>query len=218
MQPGAGASGLDVKGAQIAFDHGDFSSGGFATAPYPGTPIYRNAYLDELGAAFNLHPPPSLTGNAELGAVAHGGGVYSLEATGPLQTTFGDPSTMSVDGTGAVYGVPLTSAHATFTTAGTFHETGTLGFDSFGLEIGGTVDATTNLAAGTTSGTIAGTFSFAGQGVEETLPFNDTGFGFCKEFGVSPASFSAGFLFKWQGGVEVFPTGCSDAIAGSGVG
>jgi len=218
MQPGAGASGLDVKGAQIAFDHGDFSSGGFATAPYPGTPIYRNAYLDELGAAFNLHPPPSLTGNAELGAVAHGGGVYSLEATGPLQTTFGDPSTMSVDGTGAVYGVPLTSAHATFTTAGTFHETGTLGFDSFGLEIGGTVDATTDLAAGTTSGTIAGTFSFAGQGVEETLPFNDTGFGFCKEFGVSPASFSAGFLFKWEGGVEVFPTGCSDAIANSGVG
>ena len=134
MQPGAGASGLDVKGAQIAFDHGDFSSGGFTTAPYPGTPILRNAYLAELGAAFNLHPPPSLTGNAELGAVAHGGGVYSAEATGPLQTTFGNPSTMSVEGTGAIYGVPLTNAHATFTTAGTFHETGTLGFDSFGLE------------------------------------------------------------------------------------
>ncbi len=218
MQPGAGAAGLDVKGARIAFDHGDFSSGGFATAPYPGTPIYRNAYLNELGAAFNLHPAPSLTGNAELGAVAHGGGTYSLEATGPLQTTFGNPSTMNVEGTGAIYGVPLTSAHATFTTAGTFHETGTLGFDSFGLEIDGALDATTDLAAGTTSGTIAGTFSFAGQGVEETLPFNDTGFGFCKEFGVSPASFSAGFLFKWQGGVEVFPTGCAEAISGSGVG
>jgi hypothetical protein len=218
MQPGAGAAGLDVKGSQIAFDHGDFSSGSFTTAPYPGTPIYRNAYLGNLGAAFNLHPPPSLIGNAEIGAVAHGGGTYSLEATGPLRSAFGNPSTMDVEGDGAIYGVPLTSAHATFTTAGTFHETGVLGFDDFGLEIGGTLDATTDLAAGTTSGTIAGTFSFAGQGVAESLPFNDTGFGFCKEFGVSPASFSAGFIFKWEGGVEVFPTGCADHLGGSGVG
>jgi hypothetical protein len=217
MQPGAGAAGMDVKGAAIGFDHGDFTSGGFNTAAYPGTPIFHNAYLENLGASFNLHPPPSLTGNAEMGAVAHGGGVYSLEATGPLTTSFGNPSTMDVTGEGAIYGVPLNSAHATFNTNGTFHETGILGFDSYGLEIGGTVDASTDLNAGTTSGTIAGTFSFAGEGVEESLPFNDTGFGYCKEFGVSPASFSAGFLFKWEGGVEVFPTGCSDHLAGAGV-
>jgi hypothetical protein len=217
MQPGAGAAGLDVHGAQIAFDHGEFTSGNFTTAPYPGTPIYSNAYLENLGAAFNLHPPPSLTGNAEIAAVAHGGGLYSLEATGPLQTNFGDPSTMSVEGDGAIYGVPLTSAHATFTTAGTFHETGTLGFDEFGLTIGGSLDATTNLAAGTTSGVIAGGFSFAGQSVEQSLPFNDTGFGFCKEVGIAPASTSVGFLFKWQGGVEVFFTGCAEALGSSGV-
>ena len=77
---------------------------------------------------------------------------------------------MSVEGEGAIYGVPLTSAHATFTTAGTFHETGTLGFDEFGLSIGGRIDATTDLAAGTTSGTIAGGFSFLGQGVEQEPP------------------------------------------------
>jgi hypothetical protein len=123
---------------------------------------------------------------------------------------------MNVEGSGAIYGVPLNSAHATFTTAGTFHETGILGFDDFGLEIGGTVDATTDLSTGTTSGTIAGTFSFAGHGVEKSLPFNDTGFGYCQDFGISPATTSAGFLFKWQGGVEVFFTGCSEAIAGSG--
>jgi hypothetical protein len=216
MQPGAGAAGLDVHGAQIAFDHGEFTSGGFTTAPYPGTPIYHDAYLENLGAAFNLHPPPSLTGNAEIGAVAHGDGLYSLEATGPLQTSFGDPSTMSVDGEGAVYGVPLTNAHATFTTAGTLHETGTLGFEEFGLTIGGSVDATTTLATGTTSGVIAGGFSFAGQSVEESLPFNDTGFGFCKEIGVAPASVSVGFLFEWQGGVNVYATGCEEALASSG--
>jgi hypothetical protein len=217
MQPGAGAAGLDVHGAQIAFDHGDLTSGAFTTGPYPGTPIYQNAYLDNLGAAFNLHPPPSLTGNAEIGAVAHGGGVYSLEASGPLQTSFGDPSTMSVAGDGAIYGVPLTNAHAAFSTAGTFDETGTLGFDDFGLTIGGTLDATTALAAGTTSGVIAGGFSFAGQSVEESLPFNDSGFGFCEEIGVAPATTSVGFLFKWQGGVEVFATGCSAALGSSGV-
>jgi hypothetical protein len=33
MQPGAGAAGLDVQAAQIAFDHGEFTSGGFAAAP-----------------------------------------------------------------------------------------------------------------------------------------------------------------------------------------
>jgi hypothetical protein len=214
MQPGAGAAGLDVHGAQIAFDKGEFTSGGFATAPDPGTPIYRNAYLANLGAALDLHPPHTLTGNGELAAVAHGGGVYSLEATGPLQTGFGGTSTMSVEGDGAIYGVPLTSAHATFTTAGTFHETGTLGLDAGGLTIGGTVDATTNLATGTTSGTIAGGFSFAGQSVEETIPFNDSGFGYCEDIGVA----STGFLFKWQGGIEVFFTGCEDALASSGTG
>jgi hypothetical protein len=212
MPPGAGAAGLDVHGAQIGFDHGDFSSGGFTTAPYPGTPIYHDAYLENLAASFNLHPPPSLTGNAEIGGVAHGGGVYSLEATGPLQTTFGNPSTMSVEGEGAIYGVPLTSAHAIFSTAGTFHETGTLGFDSFGLTIGGTLDATTDLATGTTSGSIAGGFSFLGQSVEESIPFNDAGFGYCKEV----LTASVGFLFKWEGGVEVFLSGCEEALASSG--
>jgi hypothetical protein len=212
MPPGAGAAGLDVHGAQIGFDHGEFTSGGFTTAPYPGTPIYQNAYLENLGAAFNLHPPPSLTGNAEIGSVAHGGGLYSLEATGPLQTNFGDPSTMSVEGDGAIYGVPLTSAHATFTTAGTFHETGVLGLDAGGLTIGGTLDATTVLATGTTSGTIAGGFSFLGQSVEESLPFNDSGFGFCEEIGVAPASTSVGFQFRWEGGVQLFASGCSEAL------
>jgi hypothetical protein len=211
MQPGAGAAGLDVKGAQIAFDRGEFASGAFATAPYPGTPIFQNAYLENLTAAFNLHPPPSLTGNAEIGAVAHGGGVYSLEASGSLQTSFGNPSTMNVEGDGAVYGVPLTSAHATFTTAGTFHETGTLGLEEGGLTIGGRLDGTTNLATGGTSGTISGGFSFLGQSIEESLPFNDTGFGYCKEIGIA----SVGFVFDWQGGVSLYPTGCAEALSAS---
>jgi hypothetical protein len=215
-QPGAGAADLDVSGAQIAFDHGEFTSGAFTAAAYPGTPIYHDAYLANLGAAFNLHPPGALTGNAEIGAVAHGGGIYSLEATGPLQTAFGNPTTMNVAGDGAVYGVPLTSAHATFTSAGTFHETGILGLDEAGLTIGGSVDASTNLAAGTTSGTIAGGFSFAGLSIEKSLPFNDTGFGFCEEVGVSPATVSTGFVFKWTGGVQIYPTGCASALSSSG--
>jgi hypothetical protein len=212
MQPGAGAAGLDVHGAQVAFDHGEFTSGGFTAAPDPGTPIYHNAYLANLDAALDLHPPHSLTGNAEIGAVAHGGGLYSLQATGPLKTEFGNPSTMNVEGEGAIYGVPLNHAHATFTTAGTFHETGTLGLEESGLTIGGTVDANTDLATGTTAGVIAGGFSFAGQSVEQSLPFNDTGFGYCKDIGVA----SAGFLFEWTGGIQVFLTGCEEALASSG--
>ena len=51
------------------------------------------------------------------------------------------------------------------------------------MTIGGTLDATTDLATGTTSGTIAGGFSFLGQSVEQSLPFNDTGFGYCKDVG-----------------------------------
>jgi hypothetical protein len=121
---------------------------------------------------------------------------------------------MEAEGEGAVYGVPLTSAHATFTTAGTFHETGVLGLDEGGLTIGGTLDGNTNLATGTTSGTIAGGFSFLGQSVEQSLPFNDTGFGYCKDVG--PAS--VGFVFRWSGGVELHATGCAEALSGSGAG
>jgi hypothetical protein len=212
MQPGTGAAGLDVHGTQIAFDHGEFTSGGFTTAADPGTPIYHNAYLANLNAALDLHPPHGLTGNAEIGAVAHGGGIYSLQATGPLKTEFGNPSTMNVEGEGAIYGVPLNHAHATFTTAGTFHETGTLGLEEGGLTIGGTLDANTDLATGTTSGVIAGGFSFAGQSVEQSLTFNDAGFGYCKDVGVA----SVGFLFEWTGGIQVFLTGCEEALASSG--
>jgi hypothetical protein len=213
VPPGAGPAGLDV-GTQIAFDHGDFASGSFTSAPYPGTPVWRNAYLASLSAGFDIHPPGSLTGNAVLGAVAHGAGVYSLQATGALTTAFGTPTTMNVVGSGAIYGVPLTSAHATFTTAGTFHETGILGYEGGGLKIGGTVDANTNLAAGTTSGTIAGEFTFLGQGVSQSLPFNDTGFGYCKDVG----PVSSGFVFKWSGGVSVHATGCDSALGESGTG
>jgi hypothetical protein len=214
VPPGAGGAGLDV-GTAIAFDHGEYASGGFATAPYPGTPVYRNAYLANFApTALALHPPAALGGSGEIGAVAHGGGLYSLEATGSLRTAFGTPSRMEAEGEGAVYGVPLTSAHATFTTAGTFHETGVLGLDEGGLTIGGTLDGNTNLATGTTSGTIAGGFSFLGQSVEQSLPFNDTGFGYCKDVG--PAS--VGFVFRWSGGVELHATGCAEALSGSGAG
>ncbi len=217
MQPGAGSSGLDVTAARIAFDHGDYLSGGFTADPYPGTPIYRNADLESLDAAVDLHPPRSLTGNAEMGSVAHGDGIYSLEATGPLRTAFATPSVMSVDGSGSIYGVPLTSAHAAFSTNGTFHETGTLGFDGFGITIGGSLDATTALAAGITSGTLNGGFSFGPYSVGTTIPFNDVGFGYCKTVGIGPASTSVGFVFKWDGGGEVHLDGCDSALSSSGV-
>jgi hypothetical protein len=216
-QPGAGAAGMDVKGTQIAFDHGDYVSGGFTADPYPGTRLDGNAYLENLDAALDLHSPRSLTGNAEMGSVAHGDGIYSLEATGPLHTNFGTPSVMTVDGSGSVYGVPLTSAHAAFSTDGTFHETGTLGFDGFGITIGGSLDATTALAAGTTSGTINGGLRFGPYSVGQTIPFNDVGFGYCKSVGVGPASVSAGFVFKWNGGGEVHLDGCDSSLSGSGV-
>jgi hypothetical protein len=51
--------------------------------------------------------------------------------------------------------------------------------------------------------------------VEESLPFNDTGFGFCGEIGVPPATTSVGFQFKWEGGVKVYFSGCAEALASS---
>ena len=186
MQPGAGAAGLDVHGAQIAFDHGDFTSGGFTTAPYPGTPIYHNAYLENLGAAFNLHPPPSLTGNAEIGAVAHGGGVYSLEATRPPA----DQLRQSLDDERRRRRRDL--RRPADQRPRHLHHRRDLPRDRHprlrrGRPRRSAAPSTRppNLAAGTTSGTIAGGFSFLGQSVEQSLPFNDTGFGYCKEVGVS---------------------------------
>jgi hypothetical protein len=218
-QPGAGASGLDVRGAQIAFDHGDFVSGGFSADPYPGTPVFRNAYLTDSDAAFDLHPPRTLTGNAELGSVAHGGGIYSLEATGALTTSFGNPSTMTVSGDGSLYGaLPLTSAKATFDTDGTFSLNGILGFDGDGVELAGQVNATTALAQGTTTGTISGNFSLFGVTIaSKVLPFNDVGFGVCQDESVGPVSESAGFIYRFDGPPTVTFSGCDSDIGSSGV-
>jgi hypothetical protein len=218
-QPGAGSSGLDVRAATIAFDHGDFMSGGFSTDPYPGTPVFHNAYLAGLDAAFDLHPPRTLTGNAELASVAHGGGIYSLEATGALTTSFGNPSTMTVSGDGSLYGVlPLTSAKATFDTDGVFTLNGTLGFDGDGVELAGQVNATTALAQGTTAGQISGVFSLFGVTIaSKVLPFNDVGFGICQSESVGPVSESAGFIYRFNGAPTVTLSGCDSDIASSGV-
>ncbi|MFZ0044000.1 MAG: hypothetical protein WAK93_22005, partial [Solirubrobacteraceae bacterium] len=218
-QPGAGASGLDVDGARIAFDHGEFTSGGFTAAPYPGTPIHSNADLTDFDAAVDLHPPRSFSGQAEMGANPKGDHTYALEATGTFHVDFGNPSTMTVSGDGSLYGLlPLTNAVATFTTDGDFSEAGQLGFDGFGVTLAGRVDAAAALGAGTVSGQLDGEFSVFGITIaSKVIPFNDSGFGACQSEGVGPASVSAGFIFRFNGPPTVSLTDCDSDLASAGV-
>jgi hypothetical protein len=68
---------------------------------------------------------------------------------------------MTVTGDGTIEGVPLTSARATFSTDGQFHQSGQIGLDAFGIDVHGAVDATAALDAGSIAGQITGSFSVA---------------------------------------------------------
>jgi hypothetical protein len=132
---------------------------------------------------------------------------------------FGNPSTMTVTGDGSVYGLlPLTSARATFTTTGQFSEAGLLGFDGFGVTLGGRVNASAALSPGTVSGELDGDFSVFGITIaSQVIPFNDSGFGACQSEGVGPASISAGFIFRFDGPPTVSLTDCDSDLSSSGV-
>lgn len=216
VPPGSGTAGMDVRGAVVTFNHGDFDTGGFQSDPFPGTAVYRNAFLNSFDAAFDLHPTARISGNAELGAIPQGSNGYALQATGPYAIAFGSPSVMSVDGDGAIEGVPLSSAHATFTTDGQFTETGSIGLDTSGLTLAGLVDATATLSDGSIAGTVSGTFAVEGQTLaSKTIPFNSDGFGVCEDSGVGPFKVSAGFVYTWSGGAEVHLLDCDTAASAS---
>jgi hypothetical protein len=217
IPPGAGPAGLDVRDASVQFDHGDFSAGSFVTRPYPGTPVYTDAYLKDFDAAFDLHPPRRITGDAELGAIPSLGSGYALEATGPFAIAFGTPSRMTVTGGGAIEGVPLSTARASFTTDGHFGETGSLGIDAFGIAVQGSVDASALLGPGTIAGTVTGSFSVEGQTLaSKSVPFNSDGFGICEDSGLGPLHVSSGFVYHWSGSAEISLLDC-DSLAEAGV-
>lgn len=216
VPPGSGTAGMDVRGARVSFDHGDFDTGGFESDPFPGTAVYRNVFLNNFDAAFDLHPKARISGNAELGAIPQGANGYALQATGPFAIAFGSPSVMSVDGDGAIEGVPLSAARASFSTDGQFSETGSIGLDTAGLTLAGRIDATAALAAGSIAGTVSGTFAVEGQTLaSKTIPFNSDGFGVCEDSGVGPFKVSAGFLYTWSGGAEVHLLDCDTAASAS---
>jgi hypothetical protein len=216
VPPGSGGLGMDVKDAQISFDHGDFQSGSFQTDPYPGTSIDRNADLENFPAGFDLHPPQRISGSAEMGANPQAGGGYALEASGDYGIDFGAPSVMTVTGDGAIEGVPLTNARASFSTDGHFSLTGSIGLDTSGLTLQGAVDATASLPDGSLTGQITGSFSVLGTTLtSKTIPFNDSGFGVCQDSGVGPLHVSAGFVYQWSGSVEVSLVDCDSDLSSS---
>jgi hypothetical protein len=216
VPPGSGTAGMDVHAARVSFDRGDFDTGGFQSDPFPGTAVYRNAFLNDFAAGFDLHPTARISGNAELGAIPQGSNGYALQATGPFAIALASPSMMSVDGDGAIEGVPLSAAHATFTTDGQFTETGSIGLDTAGLTLAGRIDATAALGAGSIAGTVSGTFAVEGQTLaSKTIPFNSDGFGVCEDSGVGPFKVSAGFVYTWSGGAEVHLLDCDTAASAS---
>jgi hypothetical protein len=216
VPPGSGGLGMDVKDAAVSFDHGDFASGSFATDPYPGTSIYRNTDLENFDASFDLHSPQQITGSAEMGEAPQGSDGYELEASGRYGIDFGSPSVMTVNGSGAIEGLPLTNAQATFRTDGHFSETGSIGIDGFGADLQGTVDATASLPDGALTGQITGSFSVFGKALaSRTIPFSSDGFGVCEDSGVGPVAVSTGFFYRWSGGLDVSLVDCDSDVPAS---
>jgi hypothetical protein len=123
---------------------------------------------------------------------------------------------MTVTGAGAIEGLPLSNARATFSTDGRFSETASLGFDAAGVSVQGALDATASLPDSSITGQITGSFSVFGQALgTRTIPFSDDGFGVCQDSGVGPLRVSAGFVYKWSGAVDVSLVDCDSDLSQS---
>jgi hypothetical protein len=73
-------------GVSVRFDDGDFTMGSFrVNLPFPGVPIFTDAYLDGFGGGFDIHPSSRrFFGSITVGAIPLDAPNYTIDVTGTV--------------------------------------------------------------------------------------------------------------------------------------
>ncbi len=193
--------GIDV---QVEFDNGDFTMGSFnVTLPYPGIPIFEDAYLAGFGGGFDIRPPRKrFFGSITVGAIPLDPPNYTLTVTGTVSITFVDngPVILEVDGSGAVHNFQIATAKLIFRTDGYLEVDGNVDINLDVAELSGGLNAFVDLPRGAFSAELQGGLSVAGYDIASAdAVISSRGVGACgSQLGVT-----VGFGYLWGGSVDV---------------
>jgi hypothetical protein len=188
----------------VEFDHGDFTMGSFnVMLPYPGVPIFTDAYLAGFGGGFDIHPPrKTFFGNITVGGIPLDPPNYAITVNGKVSITFVDngPVIVTVEGTGALHGFQIATAKLVFQTNGYFEVDGNVNIDLGVAALEAGVKAFIDLPAKEFSSELQGHLTLLGYDVASAdSVISSKGVGACgSAFGVS-----LGIGYLWGGSVDV---------------
>jgi hypothetical protein len=202
--------GIDV---QVEFDNGDFTMGSFdVSLPFPGVPLYSDAYLADFGGGFDIRPPTKrFFGSITVGAVPLDPPNYAVTVTGTVAITFTDngPVTIEVDGSGAVHGFQIATAKLVFRTDGFFEVDGNIDIDLDVADLNGGLDAFVDLPTKSFSAEAHMNLSVLGFDVTSADAIvSSIGVAACAN--VAPG-LNVGVGYKWGGSASIlggFGKGC----------
>ncbi len=188
----------------VRFDDGDFTMGSFdVSLPFPGAPIFTDAYLNGFGGGFDIHPDHrTFHGSITIGAIPLDPPNYTIGVTGTVSIAFinGGPVVLEVDGTGTVHGFQIANGKLIFQTNGYFEVDGNVDIDLAVAELKAGITAFVDLpanefSANTTGELLVGGYDIASaQAVVSSLGVAACG----STFGVN-----AGFGYPWGGSPSV---------------
>jgi hypothetical protein len=193
--------GLDV---QVEFDHGDFTMGSFNLFfPFPGIPIFTDAYLASVGGGFDIHPPKKrFFGTVTAGAIPLDPPNYALTVTGTVSLTFIDngPVILEVDGSGAVHNFAIATAKLLFQTNGYFEVDGNVDINLDVVELQGGMRAFVDLPGKEFSAEAQMLLSVFGfSTIHADAIISSVGAAACGSFGV----YTLGLGYMWGGSLDV---------------
>jgi hypothetical protein len=188
---------------QVEFDNGDFTMGSFnVLLPFPGVPIYTDAYLASFGGGFDIHPPNKrFFGTITVGAIPLDPPNYTFTVTGVVSITFQDngPVTLEVDGYAALHGFQIAQAKLVFKTSGYFEIDGNIDINLDVAELKVGLTSVIDLPDKEFNAEVNGDLSVFDQSVASADGvISSIGVGACGE--VFP--FTLGFGYTWGGDVN----------------
>jgi hypothetical protein len=189
--------GIDVA---VRFDDGDFTMGSFnVNVPFPGVPVFTDAYLDGFGGGFDIHPDKrSFHGSVSVGAIPLDPPNYTIGVTGTVTITFinGGPVVLEADGSGSVHGFNIANAKLIFQTNGYFEVNGNVDVDLDVAELKAGMDAFVDLPAKQFSANVNGDLQIAGySAISAQAVISSLGVAACgSDFGLH-----AGLSYPWGG-------------------
>jgi hypothetical protein len=153
----------------VRFDDGDFTMGSFdLTVPYPGAPIFTDAYLSGFGGGFDIHPGrKKFMGTINVGAIPLDPPNYTVGVTGTFSITFLDSGLviLEADGSGSLHGYNIVGAKLIFQTNGYLEVDGSVNLDLDVAQINAKLSAFIDLPAKEFSSEVQGDLQVLGTDV-----------------------------------------------------